>query len=77
MSDPFSVLMGIPMFPSPYVPEDQLIRTSDGIYFHSRISIRAKRRRPHGRTNGPRRWKIKYVRYQPVYDRLKETRDDT
>lgn len=64
-------LDGIRIFLTPYVDEKSMVQTKDGIYLHSRLSCRAKRRRPHGRTNGPRRWKVKYVRYQPVWDRLR------
>ena len=65
-----AALAGVPLIPSPYVREGQLVQTDDAIYFHSRQSVRARRRRPHGRTNGPKRWKVRRVTYQPDFDRL-------
>lgn len=65
-----SLLTGVPVVLSRYVPEDAVYRIDGKIVMHGRTSHRARKRRPHGRANGPRRWKRWSVPYRPVYDRL-------
>lgn len=63
-------LGGIPLRTSELVPEGQVIMGGGAAWFHSRLSARARMRYPHGRRNGRRRWKVRYVRYQPDLDRV-------
>ena len=74
-----SDLAGIPLFPSRFVPEGQIMRTPMGIHYHERVSVRGRRHRPHGRGRPcPRRWKVQVVTYHPDLDRLLEAaRDDS
>ena len=66
-------LLGTPVYTSPMVPEGQVVRVENAIWFHGRISQRQRVRRKHGRPrNAPRRLKIKYVKYQPELDRALE-----
>lgn len=64
-------VFGVPIYTSPFVPEGKVITMQGATWFHSRMSARAKMRRNHGRPrNAPRRWKVRYVRYQPDLDRV-------
>jgi hypothetical protein len=59
-------LTGLPIVGSAFVPRGTILRTNfngyDTIVYHRWLSVTGKKRKPHGRTNGPRRWKIK-MRY--------------
>lgn len=69
--DALARLTGTPLYPSSAVPEGTIVHADGAIYFHSRISMRGKMRRGHGRARrAPRRWKVKQVLYRPDYDRL-------
>lgn len=69
--DPYAALTGTPVFASPYVKPGQIVQTDDGVYFHSHLSARGRKRRKHGRSRPAKRtWKVKYVRYQPELDKL-------
>lgn len=68
---------GIPIHGSPFVPEDQMLVAAGHVYFHQRESIRARKRYPHGRSNGPRRWKVKVVTYRPAIDKILAAQDST
>jgi hypothetical protein len=64
-------LIGTPIRASALVPEDKILQINGELWFHSRLSARGKMRRRHGRPrNHPRRWKVRYVRYQPALDRV-------
>lgn len=65
-------MIGLALQGSSLVPEGQVVRMGDRVLYHERVSVRARRRRPHGRTNGPRRWKARIVLYRPDYDRMME-----
>ncbi len=78
MSEPLmpASLAGVHIQGSPLVPEDQLLYIGGRIFFHRRMSLRGRKRRPHGRTNGPRRWKVRTVVYQPALDGLLAATDE-
>lgn len=70
-------MAGIDFIGSRYIPVGKFVYTaSSTVYFHRRISHRGRFKRPHGRTNGPRRYKPRDVLYQPDYDRLKEAQHE-
>ncbi len=73
MSIDAAMMSGITIRTSPFVPEGQIVQTADGLWFHGRVSTRVKYRRPHGRTNGPRRAIVRRVVYQPDLDRVRAT----
>lgn len=62
---------GIPLVGSALVPPGQVYQVDGRLVFHSRPSRRERWRRPHGRTNGPRRRVVKVVRYEPDLVRIK------
>lgn len=53
---------------SRYIPRGKVMMVGRTAYFPTKFSRRRKWRRPHGRTNGPRRMKERQVRYQPELD---------
>ncbi len=57
---------------SPSIPRDKILLIDGDAYIFGRPSVRARRRRPHGRTNGPRRWKRETVTFSPMLDRIHE-----
>lgn len=82
MSEPIKVartanhLAGVALVGSPHVPEDTLYEINGRLLYHSRLSIRQRRRRPHGRGRpAPRRWKGEVVTYAPMLDRIREAPD--
>jgi hypothetical protein len=75
-----ATMHGVPMHGSVFVPEGNLVQTSidgrDVLFFHQRVSVRGRRRRPHGRPrNVRRRMKAKIVLYRPDFDKIKEQLD--
>lgn len=66
-------LYGMPVFTSHLVEPGEVVVIGRRCYVHSHLSIRGRKRRPHGRPRNVRReWKVRYVRYEPVLDRLRE-----
>lgn len=65
-----SGLAGVTIVASPYVPEGTMMMIGHQVLYHERVSVRVRHRKPHGRTNGPRRRRVRRVRYRPDYDRL-------
>ena len=63
-------LAGIPIVTHWAVPEGKIFVVNGSLHTHSRRSERTKWRRPHGRTNGPRKRRTKYVTYSPDLDRV-------
>jgi hypothetical protein len=64
---------GVPLIGSPNVPVGQLVQVGQLVYFHRHTAVTGRKRRPHGRTNGPRRWKVTTrVVEDPLIDKLRE-----
>lgn len=69
-----SSLEGVPIIGTRYVPVGEFLRTPAGIYFHRHEWYSGRYRKPHGRTNGPRKLKVKKRIYiDPAMQRILDT----
>lgn len=58
---------GMPLVPSALCPLDKVYVVGGAVHYHARTSVTGRLRKPHGRTSGPKRWKIKTRLIEPAW----------
>ncbi len=63
---------GHPIALSPFVDPKLVLKTDGAILMHGSSRVRGRKsKRPHGRTNGPKRQQYHGYYYAPMWDKIK------